>query len=115
MDIPERIRMEIVSNFPAALPSHHGKSVVFPCVRLRVVALATTRSIRIFNVELLPDVQNKDKNNDQAIMLRGKRRLPAQTSNRRLLGRKVKAEKHARAAALHKYAIRVACGYCLHE
>ena len=35
------------------LPSHYGKSVVFPCVRLRVVALATTRAIHIFNVELL--------------------------------------------------------------
>ena len=35
------------------LPSHYGKSVVFPCVRLRVAALATTRAIRIFNVELL--------------------------------------------------------------
>ena len=35
------------------LPSHYGKSVVFPCVRLRVVALATTGAIHIFNVELL--------------------------------------------------------------
>ena len=35
------------------LPSHYGKSVVFPCVRLRIVALATTRAIHIFNVELL--------------------------------------------------------------
>ena len=35
------------------LPSHYGKSVVFPCVRLRAVALATTRAIHIFNVELL--------------------------------------------------------------
>ena len=35
------------------LPSHYGKSVVFPCVRLRVVALATTRAIHIFHVELL--------------------------------------------------------------
>ena len=35
------------------LPSHYGKSVVFPCVRLRVVALATTRAIHILNVELL--------------------------------------------------------------
>ncbi len=36
-----------------ALPSHYGKSVVFPCVRLRVVAPATTRAIHIFNVESL--------------------------------------------------------------
>ena len=39
------------------LPSHYGKSVVFPCVLscvlVRVVALATTRAIHIFNVELL--------------------------------------------------------------
>ena len=49
----ERIRIEIVSISMLTLPSHYGKSVVFPCVRLRVVALATTRAIHIFNVELL--------------------------------------------------------------
>ena len=35
------------------LPSHYGKSVVFPCVQLLVVALATTSAIHIFNVELV--------------------------------------------------------------
>ena len=35
------------------LPSHDGKSVVSPRVRLLVVSLATTRAIHIFNVELL--------------------------------------------------------------
>ena len=35
------------------LPSHYGKSLFFPCVRLLVVALATTRAIHIFNGELL--------------------------------------------------------------
>ena len=49
----ERIRIEIVSNFHADAALHYGKSVVFPCVRLRVVALATTRAIHIFTVELL--------------------------------------------------------------
>ena len=35
----ERIRIEIVSNFHADAPLTLRKSVVFPCVRLRVVAL----------------------------------------------------------------------------
>ena len=36
-----------------ALPSLYGKRVVFPCVRLRIIDLATARAIHIFNVELL--------------------------------------------------------------
>ena len=45
--------MELCPISLLTLPSHYGKSVVFPCVQLRVVALATTRAIHIFNVELL--------------------------------------------------------------
>ena len=45
--------MEIVVNFPADAALTCGKSVVFPCVRLRLAALATTRAIHIFNGELL--------------------------------------------------------------
>ena len=52
-NVVERIRIEIVSIPLLTLPSHYGKSVVFPCVRLRVVALATTRAIRIFTMESL--------------------------------------------------------------
>ncbi len=52
-DALERIRREIVFNFPADAALTPRKKRVFPCVRLRVVALATTRAIHIFNVELL--------------------------------------------------------------
>ena len=52
-NVVERIRIEIVSISLLTPPSYYGKSVVFPCVRLRVVALATTRAIRIFTMESL--------------------------------------------------------------